>query len=86
MNTKFQWMKVISIIMILAFVLGACAQQTAAPTEAPAAQPEESAAQPEAPAAKTHKLAMIQFLKGHPVHKLMQLGFQEGCKAPGLRM
>jgi ribose transport system substrate-binding protein len=83
MNTKFQWMKVISIIMILAFVLGACAKQTAAPTEAPAAQPEAPAAQPEAPAAKTHKLAMIQFLKGHPVHKLMQLGFTEGCKALG---
>ncbi len=29
------------------------------------------------------RLAMIQFLKGHPVHRLMQLGFQEGCKAPG---
>ena len=33
--------------------------------------------------AKTHRLALIQFLKGHPVHRIMQLGFQEGCKAVG---
>ena len=35
---------------------------------------------------KTYKLALIQFLKGHPVHRLMQLGFQEGCDRSGVRM
>ncbi len=34
-------------------------------------------------AQKTHKIALIQFLKGHPVHRIMQLGFQDGCKAAG---
>src|SRR5204863_9037742 len=44
-----------------------------------------SAVQGAAPVAaqKTHHLALIQFLKGHPVHRIMQLGFQEGCKALG---
>src|SRR5947209_16376903 len=37
----------------------------------------------QATAAKTHKIALIQFLKGHPVHRIMQLGFQDGCKAAG---
>ncbi|MBC7814544.1 MAG: hypothetical protein H7175_25540, partial [Burkholderiales bacterium] len=30
------------------------------------------------------RLALIQFLKGHPVHRLMQLGFQEGCVDAGV--
>ena len=36
-----------------------------------------------APAAsgKAWKIALVQFLKGHPVHRLMQLGFTDGCKA-----
>ncbi len=33
--------------------------------------------------AVTPRIALIQFLKGHPVHRLMQLGFQEGCEAAG---
>ena len=40
-----------------------------------------TAAQPAT--AKTYRIALIQFLKGHPVHRIMQLGFQDGCKAAG---
>jgi ribose transport system substrate-binding protein len=38
---------------------------------------------PAAPAAstKSHHIALVQFLKGHPVHRIMQLGFHEGCVA-----
>ena len=32
-----------------------------------------------APAAKSHHIALVQFLKGHPVHRLMQLGFSDAC-------
>ena len=32
---------------------------------------------------KAWKIALVQFLKGHPVHRLMQLGFQDACKAKG---
>jgi ribose transport system substrate-binding protein len=28
-------------------------------------------------------ITLVQFLKGHPVHRLMQLGFQEGCEEGG---
>jgi len=63
-------------------VLAACATPTEAPevqnTEAPAAEPTAVPA-----AATPPKLALIQFLKGHPVHRLMQLGFDEGCEAAG---
>jgi ribose transport system substrate-binding protein len=47
---------------------------------APAAEPTKA---PAAAQQKTYKLALIQFLKGHPVHRLMQLGFQEGCDKAG---
>jgi ribose transport system substrate-binding protein len=86
MNTKNQWVKVFSALLVLAFVLTACASQPTATAEPPAAATEPPAAATEAPAPVTkgpHKLAMIQFLKGHPVHRLMQLGFQEGCKDLG---
>src|SRR3990172_2103292 len=83
MNRNNQWKNIFAVLMVLALILAACAKQPAATTEAPAAQPEAPEAKTEAPAAKTPKLAMIQFLKGHPVHRLMQLGFQEGCKDLG---
>src|SRR3990172_1923002 len=36
-------------------------------------------ATPAPAAAKGHKIALVQFLKGHPVHRLMQLGFSDAC-------
>jgi ribose transport system substrate-binding protein len=63
-------------------ILSACAPATVAPTTAPA-QPQAPAptTAPAAPAAKGHHIALVQFLKGHPVHRIMQLGFHEGCVA-----
>ncbi len=83
--------RVIALMAILSLVLVACAP---APTQAPAPAPAPTQASAPAPTqaapqaatqapAKVHRLALIQFLKGHPVHRLMQLGFQEGCKAQG---
>ena len=57
-----------------AVVTTAAAETTAAATTAA-----------ETTAAKAYKLALIQFLKGHPVHRLMQLGFIEGCKDMGVQ-
>ncbi|HSR31049.1 MAG TPA: substrate-binding domain-containing protein [Anaerolineae bacterium] len=81
MKTKV-W-RIAVLLVVLAMVVAACGptaeptQEVAAPTEAPAAAP---TAEPEA---KAYRLALIQFLKGHPVHRLMQLGFQEGCEDLG---
>lgn len=81
-----------SLTFAVLVILAACAPITpAAPAPAPApAQPTQAVAtsapaQPtQAPAAgKAHHIALIQFLKGHPVHRLMQLGFQDGCKELG---
>jgi hypothetical protein len=64
MHTKNIKFNVLTILVLLSMLLASCAP--AAPTAAP-----------EAPAAeKTHRLALIQFLKGHPVHRIMQLGFE----------
>src|SRR5512137_227002 len=80
MFTKKSLLRLLTLPIILSMVLAACAQPTAQPTAAPTAAP---AAQPTtaAPAAKGHHIALVQFLKGHPVHRLMQLGFYEGCQA-----
>jgi ribose transport system substrate-binding protein len=75
----------LSLLVVLSMVLAACTTPTAAPTTAPAAQPTQAPAaqptQPPAAAAKGHHIALVQFLKGHPVHRLMQLGFYEACQA-----
>jgi ribose transport system substrate-binding protein len=82
------WYSILTALVLLSMVLAACAP-AAAPTAAPAVEKTEAPAAPaaektEAPAAaKPHRLALIQFLKGHPVHRLMQLGFEEGCKSRG---
>jgi len=88
MNAKRTSFTILTVLVLLSMVLAACAPAatpTAAPqeekTEAPAVEKTEA---PEAPAAAgPHRLALIQFLKGHPVHRLMQLGFEEGCKSRG---
>ena len=80
---KHAW-HILVLMLVLSLVSAACAP-TQAPSEegaAPTAAPQE-AAPTAAPEAKTYKLALIQFLKGHPVHRLMQLGFQEGCEELG---
>lgn len=58
---------------------------TAAPTQPTRAGATTAPAQPTQAAATgtSHRIALIQFLKGHPVHRLMQLGFQDGCKDLG---
>ena len=72
MHAKNATYKVMAVLVLLSMLLAACA---------PAANPTTA---PEVPAAgQTHRLALIQFLKGHPVHRVMQLGFQEGCEARG---
>src|SRR4030067_2747359 len=76
MTTKKSMLTILSLLIPLSMVLSACATPTAAPTSAPAQQ----ATQPPAPAAaKGHHIALVQFLKGHPVHRLMQLGFSDAC-------
>ena len=62
---------IFTVLVLLSMVLAACA-----PAATPQVEPTKA---PEA--AKPYRLALIQFLKGHPVHRLMQLGFDEGCKA-----
>ena len=79
--------KFLSILIVLSMVLVGCSQPEATPTEdqpEPVVETEapDPTEEPE-PEAKTYKLALIQFLKGHPVHRLMQLGFEEGCKELG---
>jgi ribose transport system substrate-binding protein len=73
MNAKRKSFTIFTVLVLLSIVLAACA-----PAATPQAEPTKA---PEA--AKTYRLALIQFLKGHPVHRLMQLGFEEGCKAVG---
>jgi len=85
MATKRSLFGLLSLLVVLSIVLAACATPTAAPTTAPAAQATQpqapQATQPPAQAEKGHRIALVQFLKGHPVHRLMQLGFYEGCVA-----
>jgi ribose transport system substrate-binding protein len=73
MNAKRKSFTIFTVLVLLSMVLAACA-----PAATPQAEPTKA---PEA--AKPYRLALIQFLKGHPVHRLMQLGFEEGCKAVG---
>ena len=75
MNTKKTLLGLISFLLVLSVLLAACA-----PAAAPTAAPVPATA---APVAKGHHIALVQFLKGHPVHRLMQLGFQDGCKSRG---
>ncbi len=88
MFTKKTWYSILTAMVLFSLTLAACAP-AAAPTTASQAQKTEAPAAPaaektDAPAAaKPHRLALIQFLKGHPVHRLMQLGFEEGCKSRG---
>lgn len=84
--------RMVALLVILSLTLTACGsaqpvtpeaakvEQAATTEPAQAEKPAEPAA--EAPA-KPHRLALIQFLKGHPVHRLMQLGFQDGCQELG---
>jgi ribose transport system substrate-binding protein len=86
MNAKKTSIIILTALILLSIVLAACAP---AATPAPSTQPEAVeepvvVQEPEAPAdTKPHRLALIQFLKGHPVHRLMQLGFEEGCEDLG---
>jgi len=73
MNKKRNSFTIFTVLVLLSMVLAACA-----PAATPQVEPTKA---PEA--AKPYRLALIQFLKGHPVHRLMQLGFEEGCKAVG---
>lgn len=67
MFTKNTFLKIVGITVVLSMLLAFIpAGQTLAAPKA-----EE----------KAWKIALVQFLKGHPVHRLMQLGFTEGCKA-----
>ncbi len=81
MSTKKSLISFLTALVLLSMVLAACSTPTAAPTSAPVEQPTQApqATQPPAAAAKGHHIALVQFLKGHPVHRLMQLGFHEGC-------
>jgi len=77
MFAKKSWLGFLSVFVLLSMILSACAPApTAAPTTAPAAPTATPAA-----AVKGHHIALVQFLKGHPVHRIMQLGFHEGCVA-----
>lgn len=86
MSHKF-WFRAFAILIIAAMALTACAQATpqveTQETQAPVAEKTNEPMSTEAAAPTSHRIALIQFLKGHPVHRLMQLGFEEGCKARG---
>ena len=73
--------RVLTLLVILGMVVTACGPKPE-PTEEVVA-PTEAAQTETEPSAKVYRLALIQFLKGHPVHRLMQLGFQEGCEDLG---
>ncbi len=89
MSSNKRLLTLFSFIIVLSILLAACSQ----PTEVPTIEQEEQAtevevAEPtdepepeveEEAEAEPYRLALIQFLKGHPVHRLMQLGFEEGC-------
>jgi ribose transport system substrate-binding protein len=86
MTTKRSWFGILSILTVFSLLLGACTAQPTATAEPSAPAVSET----EAPAPETGvkapadtKIALVQFLKGHPVHRLMQLGFSEACKAGG---
>lgn len=86
-NLKGKTRVLISSVLLIAaisFVLSSCvpAAPTTTTTAETKAEVTESATT-ETTAAKPYKLALIQFLKGHPVHRLMQLGYIEGCKDKG---
>jgi ribose transport system substrate-binding protein len=70
MFTKKSLFGALTLLMVLSMLLAACAQtQTPAATTTPQVS------------VKGHHIALVQFLKGHPVHRLMQLGFYEACVA-----
>jgi len=83
------------VVFIVAFLLISCKQApatseetTTTVTETTAAETtvtETTTAAETTAAGKVYNLALIQFLKGHPVHRLMQLGFTEGCKDLGVK-
>ena len=87
MFTKKSIYSLLTLLMVLTLVLSACTQAT--PTAEPETQPEEVTApevvEEETPAKAPGdiKIALVQFLKGHPVHRLMQLGFTDGCESRG---
>jgi ribose transport system substrate-binding protein len=91
MFTKKSIYSLLTLLMVLTLVLSACAQAT--PTAEPETQPEtqpEEVTVPEVVEEETPvkapgdiKIALVQFLKGHPVHRLMQLGFTDGCESRG---
>jgi len=80
MSTKKSLFGILSLLVLLSMLLAACAAPTAAPTTAPVQQPTQ-VPPTAAPTVKGHHIALVQFLKGHPVHRIMQLGFHEGCVA-----
>jgi len=82
MKTHNRRIIAIALLVILSMVIAACGS-TSEPTKEVVAPVEAPAAAETQPPAKPYRLALIQFLKGHPVHRLMQLGFQEGCKDMG---
>jgi ribose transport system substrate-binding protein len=81
MATKKNLFGFMSLLVVLSMVLAACTTPAAAPTTAPAAPATAApqATQVSQAAVKGHHIALVQFLKGHPVHRLMQLGFHEAC-------
>jgi len=83
MSAKKSCFVLVSMLVLLAMVLSACAPAPAAPapTTAPAAPQAPAATTAPVAAVKGHHIALVQFLKGHPVHRIMQLGFHEGCVA-----
>ncbi len=82
MSAKKSWFGLLAVFVVLTMILSACAPATPAATTAPTAPAaaEQPTTAPAAPA-KGHHIALVQFLKGHPVHRLMQLGFNDGCVA-----
>jgi ribose transport system substrate-binding protein len=80
MSTKKSILGILSLLLVLSMFLAACSAPTAAPTTAPIQQPTQ-VPPTSAPMVKGHHIALVQFLKGHPVHRLMQLGFHDACVA-----
>jgi len=75
MKTQKTLFGILALLLALSLILAACAPD--APISAPEPETAPEPAEPE----KAWNIALVQFLKGHPVHRLMQLGFQDGCEA-----